>query len=339
MPTKANMATFYVLLGLTLVVWIGMGVRLSNKPSGSHDDIGDSILTALVMLLLWGLLIALLWMGGAGGAMPMWAKVLAWILHPATLVASIAVLDRANNPAGSWLIVVPIVSPVMMAGYATWLYFPAIGAAISAPVAGSAAWGVLFILAILPWAYMMEEDREHEEGQAAATAANLAYQGRAAHAESLVSLQKLTPDTPLWRWMDFADPRLGVRDEAFAGIRKLSHRQTDANEMLQEGVTHFLVELPNLDLEPTPTIIAAHKKYVLGLARGIERPDAGSVKYSWVAHQIDEYLPSIQWMAERHCGCSAEVAVLEAGVRKYKRSVGKAECLEALAKAQATDKN
>jgi hypothetical protein len=201
------------------------------------------------------------------------------------------------------------------------------------------AWGSIFILAILPWANMIQEDRENEVQQLHAIARSDANEGIGNRAESLVDLQKLTADTPLWRWMDFANPRMGVRDEAFASIRKLSHRQADANEMLQEGVTHFLVELPNLDLDPTPTIIAAHKKYVLGLAREIERPDAGSVKYSWVADRIDEYLPSIQWMAERHCGCSAEVAVLEAGVRKYKRSVGKAECLEALAKALATDKN
>jgi hypothetical protein len=232
-----------------------------------------------------------------------------------------------------------MVAPLMIAGYAIWTYFPAVRAAISAPIAGSLAWGVLLILAMLPWANMIQEDSESEVQQLHAIARSEANEGIGNRAESLVEIQKLTADTPLWRWMDFANPRMGVRDEAFDGIRKLSHRQADANEMLQEGSTHFLVELPNLDLEPTPTIIAAHKKYVLGLAREIERPDAGSVKYSWVADRIDAYLPSIQWMAERHCGCSAEVSVLEAGVRKYKRSVGKAECLEALARALATDKN
>jgi hypothetical protein len=338
MPAKTtNMAAFYVLLGLTLVVWVGMMAGLFNQPSG-HDAIGASILTALVMLLLWVLLLALLWMGGAREQMPKWAKVLAWILHPASFAASIAVLDRSNRPEGSWLIAVPVVAPLMLAGYAIWTYFPAVRGAISATVAGSVAWGTLFILAILPWAYMIQEDSESEARQLHAIAKSDAFEGTENRAASLVDLQKLTDDTPLWRWMDFADPRMGVRDEAFAGIRKLSHRQADADVMLQQGVTHFLVELPNLGLDPTPTIIAAHKNYVLGLAKEIERPDAGSVKYSWVADRIDEYLPSIQWMAERHCGCSAEVAVLEAGVRKYKRSVGKAECLEALAKALATDK-
>jgi hypothetical protein len=265
--------------------------------------------------------------------------VLAWILHPASLAASIMVVDRSNRPEGSWMIVIPIAAPLMTAAYASWAYFPALRSAISAPVAASAAWGGVFVLAAIPFAYMIQEDRENEVQQLHAIARSDENEGLGNRAESLVRLQKMTPDMPLWQWMDLADPRLGIRDEAFAGIRKLTHRQADADEMLKEGVTHFLVDLPYLDLETTPTIIAAHKKYIRGLATEIGRPDAGSVKYSWVADRVDEYLPSIQWMAERHCGCSDDVAVLEAAVRTYKRSVGKAECLAALAKARAADKN
>lgn len=337
MPTKTNMATFYVLLGLTLAVWAGMIVALSDKPSVASHDIGSSLVAVLLMVVLWAFLIALLVMGRS--EMPRWAVVLAWILHPASLAASIMVVDRSNRPEGSWMIVIPIAAPLLMAGYASWAYFPALRSAISAPVAGSAAWGVVFVLAAIPFAYMIQEDRENEVEQLHAIARSEENEGLGNRAESLLRLQKMTPDMPLWQWMDLADPRLGIRDEAFAGIRKLTHRQADADEMLKEGVTHFLVDLPNLDLETTPTIIAAHKKYIRGLVTEIERPDAGSVKYSWVADRVDGYLPSIQWMAERHCGCSSDVAALEAAVRKYKGSVGKAECLAALAKAQATDRN
>lgn len=335
--TKTNMAIFYVLLGLTLAAWAGMIAALRDKPSVASHDIGSSLLAVLLMVVLWAFLIALLWMGRR--EMSRWVVVLAWILHPAALAASIAVVDRSNRPEGSWMIIVPIAAPLMMAGYASWAYFPALRSAVSSPVAGSAAWGVLFVLAVLPWAYMFQENREYEEGRAAAIAEGLAYEGKSNRKESLVRLEKLTPDSPLWDWTDLADPRLGIRDEVFAGVRKLTHRQADADEMLRSGVTRFMVDLPYLDLETTPTIIAAHKKYVRGLATEIGRPDAGSVKYSWVANRIDEYLPSIQWIAERHCGCSDDVAVLEAAVRTYKRSVGKAECLAALAKARATDRN
>ncbi len=337
MPTKTNMAIFYVLLGLTLAVWARMIAALLNKPSVSSHDIAPGLLAVFLMVVLWAFLIALLVMGRS--EMPRWAVVLAWILHPATLAASIAVVDRSNRPEGSWMVVIPIAAPLVTAAYASWAYFPALRSAISAPVAGPAAWGVLFVLAVIPWAYMIQEDREHEEGQAAAIAEGLAYEGKSNRQDSLVRLQKRTPDSPLWEWMDLADPRLGVRDEVFAGVRTLTHRQADADEMLRNGVTRFLVDLPYLDLETTPTIIAAHKKYIRGLVTEIERPDAGNVKYSWVANRIDEYLPTIQWMAERHCGCSDDVAVLEAAVRTYKRSAGKAECLAALAKARATDRN
>ncbi len=337
MPAKTNMTTFYVLLGLTLAVWAGTIAALLDKPSVASHDIGSSLLAVLLMVVLWAFLIALLVMGRS--EMPRWAVVLAWILHPASLAASINVVDRSNRPEGSWMIIAPIAAPLLTAGYASWAYFPALRSAISAPVAGSAAWGVLFVLAVIPWAYMIQEDREYEEGQSAAIAEGLAYEGKSNRQDSLVRLQERTPDSPLWEWMDLADPRLGVRDEVFAGVRKLTHRQADADEMLRNGVTRFMVDLPYLDLETTPTIIGAHKKYIRGLATEIGRPDAGSVKYSWVANRIDEYLPTIQWMAERHCECSDDVVVLEAAVRTYKRSVGKAECLAALEKARATDKN
>src|SRR5579872_5303293 len=109
MSTKTNMVIFYVLLGLTLAVWARMTARLFAQPTSGHDAIGEGIVTVLIMLPLWGLLLVLLWMGGAREQMPKWAKVLAWILHPASFAAAVAVQDRANNPNGSWLIVVPVV--------------------------------------------------------------------------------------------------------------------------------------------------------------------------------------------------------------------------------------
>jgi hypothetical protein len=259
----------------------------------------------------------------------------AWILHPASFAAAFAVLDRGDR---SWWILVPAVAPVAMAAYASWAYFPALRTAIPS-AAASAAWGLVFVLAVLPWVDMIQRSRESDERSLTALADSEAFEGKEARAESLVKLQQLTPESPLWEWISYTDPRMGVRDEAFAGIRNLTHRQADADQMLANGVTGFLKDLPSLGLDATPTIVAAHKKRLRDMTIGIERPDAGSVKYSWISWEVDPYLPSIQWMAEKHCGCSGEVAALEAAVRTYKNSAGRAECLTALAKAQATEKN
>ena len=337
MPTKTNMTIFFVLLALGFLLWIGMIVSL-NQPQSPHDY-GAAILGVLATLLLWAVLAALLVMGGLKGDMPRWAVWLAWILHPASLAATIAVLDKGSISAYSWLIAVPVVAPLVIAAYAGWAYFPAFHAAIPPVVAGSAAWGLVFVLAVLPWVMMIQQSNESDQQSLTALADSDAHEGVEARPESLKKLQSLTPESPLWEWINYTNPRMGVRDEAFAGIRKLARRQADADEMLANGVTGFLSDLPYLGLEPTPTIVAAHKKYLRHMVTGIERPDAGRVKYSWIAWGIDSYLPSIQWMAERHCGCSDEVAALEAAVRKYKNTAGRAECLAALAKAQAAEKN
>jgi hypothetical protein len=281
---------------------------------------------------LWGLLAAVLVMSG----MPRWAVWVAWVLHPASFAAAIAVLDRGDR---SWWILVPALAPLAITAYASWAYVPALRTAVPSAVAGSAAWGLVFVLAVLPWVDMIQTSRESDERSLTALADSEAFEGKEARPESLVKLQGLTPQSPLWEWINYTDPRMGVRDEAFAGIRNLTHRQTDADEMLANGVTGFLKDLPSLGLEPTPTIVAAHKKKLREMVKGIERPDAGSVKYSWISWEIDPYLPSIQWMAEKHCGCSGEVAALQAAVRSYKNSAGRAECLAALAKAQAAEKN
>ena len=327
--TKTNMATFFVLLGLTFLLWVGMLITLKQPYSG--HDIGAGLLGALLLFLVWGLIAALLVMSG----MPRWAVWAAWILHPASFAAAIAVLDRGDR---SWWILIPALAPLTLAAYASWAYFPALRGAIPSSAAGSAAWGLIFVLAVLPWVDMIQRSRESDEQSLTALADSEAFEGKEARAESLVKLQALTPDSPLWEWINFTDPRMGVRDEAFAGIRNLTHRQADADAMLANGVTGFLKDLPSLGLEPTPTIVAAHKKRMQEMVTGITRPDAGSVKYSWISWEIDPYLPSIQWMAARHCRCSGEVAALEAAVRTYKNTAGRPECLAALAKAQAAEK-
>ncbi len=97
--------------------------------------------------------------------------------------------------------------------------------------------------------------------------------------------------------MEFVDPEKGVREEAFAGIRNLKRRQTDAEDMLAHGLSNILREIQYLDLELTPAVLAAHKKHTLELATSNDRPDASSVPYTWIASGVDSYLPSIEWMS------------------------------------------
>lgn len=332
------MTIFSALLALTLLSWAGMLWTFTQPPSG--HDIGLGLLGGLLAIVAWVLLAALLLMGGRNGEMPRWAVWLAWILHPATFAAVIAVIDKSGRSAewGYLPMAVPILAPPLMAAYASLAYFPAVRSAVPAS-AGAIVWSLLFLLAILPWIEMVQHDAAYEEGQAIAAKESVAYQGAQERPENLKKLAALPQDSPLWAWVEYMRPERGVRDEALEGIRNLKRRQADAENMVSQGVVEFLVDLPDLNLELTPPIVEAHKKYVVGLAQETERPDAGSVAYSWVANRVDAYLRTIQWMAQQHCGCSSEVARLERSIRRYKNSRGRRECLAALEKAIADDKD
>jgi len=345
MSTNTSMAIFIVLLALVFFCWVGQIVNLNEI--NSSDAAGKGLAQAFAVLLAlaeWACLAGLLLMGGIHGEIPRWTAVLAVILHPASCAAAIAAGNLMRNGAKgpiAGMMVVPVVAPLAIAAFASWAFFPAIRASIPGVAAGSVAWGVVLILSILPWPSVLQGSREaavrktnvQAEEQASEKAA-LAESRR----ENLAKLQVLDSDTALWKLMEFTEPKKGVREEAYAAIHNSKRRQSDAEAMSDKGLTLPLLDLPNLDLEATPPIVKAHKAYLLELARRIRRPDAATVQYSWIAKEIDAYLPSIQWMAERHCGCSTEVAALEAEVRSYQDSRKRSECLAALDKAQATEK-
>jgi hypothetical protein len=342
-PTNATVAVFYVLLALLLFFWVGQMLNLNDIKTGGHGGENFSDVFAVILsLFVWALVAALLLMGGMKGEMPAWAVLLAVVLHPASYAAAIAAgsLMQKGEAAKTWMVVVPAVAPVLMAAYASCAFFPPLRAAIP-PAAAGAAWGVVLVLAILPWPSIAERSRETSARLARMEVESQARQKTAlaaARQENLAKLQALDPDAELSEWMKFTDPKLGVREEAYAAARRLKRRQSDAEEMASHGMTLPLLELPNLDLQPTPVLIQAHKDYLLVLATRIRRADAGSVRYTWISSDIDPYLPSIQWMAERHCGCSTEVAALEKELRTYQDAQGRAEALAALDKAQAVEK-
>lgn len=346
MPANTSVAVFVVLLALMFFFWIGQTVNLREINSG--DAAGKGLAQAFAVLLtlaLWGVLAGLLVMAGTKGQMPSWAGALAYVLLPASCAAAVAAGNLLRNdgfrkpvPA---MMIVPVATPLIIAAYAAWAFFPALRSAIPSAAAGS-AWGLVLALTLMPWPSVASQARA---GDAQRAQNGIRFEAEkkaeldAARQENLAKIQALGPEAPLWKWMEFIDEKKGVRTEALAAIHDLKRRQADAEYMLSQGVTGLLLSLPDLNLEATPALIKAHKDYLGEVTRSIRRPDAGSVQYSWISSDIDPYLASIQWMAEKHCGCAPEVAALEAEVRTYRNSAGKAEALAALEKARAADKN
>jgi len=328
-----------------LLFWLGQMGSIHDAYVGRNHANLASLFAVVLSLLTWVVLAALLVMAGTKGEMPGWAGLIAVVLHPLSCAAAIAVGILMDSNVGKekiWLMVVPAAAPLLMGAFASWAFFPAVRAAMPAAVAGSLTWAAVLVLAILPWSSVAQRSSESAalaaENQAAAQQAEKAALD-AARQENLAKIQALGPETDLWHWMQFTDPKKGVREEAFAGIRKLGDRQKQAEDLISQGSFGPLIELPNLDVEPTPVIVKAHKARLLELAKSNQREDARTVIYAWMAKEVEAYLPSIQWMSERHCGCAAEVAALETVVRSYANSAGQQQCIAALEKARAADTN
>jgi hypothetical protein len=345
MPSNASIVAFTVLLGLMLLFWVGQMGSLHDIYAGRNHANLASLLAVVLSVLTWAVLVALLVMAGTKGQMPGWAGLIAFVLHPASCAAAIAVgilMDSDVGKEKTWLVVVPAAAPLLIAAFASWAFFPALRAAIPDAAAGSVTWAAVLALAILPWPSVSQRSRESAarqvENQAAARQAEKAALDTARQ-ESLAKIQALDPGTDLFHWLEFTDAKKGVREEAFAAIRNLMDRQKQSEDLIAQGVFMPLIELPNLDVEATPVIVQAYKARLLDLARSNRREDARTVIYGWIASQVDPYQPVIQWMAERHCGCAGEVAALEDVVRSYADSPGREQALAALEKARTADKN
>jgi hypothetical protein len=327
--------TLSVLL-LTAVLWAGF-VGNATTLTGS-DPAGNALTQAFAFLLglvVWALLAVLLLIAGIAGKMPWWAKLAAFVLHPASCCAALATLStlsHSQTPA-SWPLVVPILAPPLMLAYAVWAYFPALGAGVPGSVAGGATWGGVLILSLLPWPFILHTERALRERQAHFAAEQAAEQGVAAEKEQrewAEKLDKLPKNAPLWEWQSFTD-RPELHERALEGIRHLDRRQADAEDMLAHGLAFPMRELPSLDLQITPGFCRSARAFLNEQLKGLS-PPVPDRPYDWENAHVDPYLPGMEWLQDHGCDCSAEVAASEAGVRAYPQAADRDRTLASLAR-------
>src|SRR5262249_9510841 len=129
---------------------------------------------------------------------------------------------------------------------------------------------------------------------------------------------KLTSDTPLWEWWDFALPGNPLREEALAAMRRLSARQIQAETMLEGGFDLPMTEIANLDLDATPALCSAARQFLLQHAASLRPPGpARAPPYAVVAPRLEQYLPGLRWIGAHGCGVSEVVSAYEASARAY----------------------
>lgn len=318
-----------VLLLLTLFLWVGLVANLATM-NGS-DPAGRGMATAyglFTIVALYVMLAVLLCFAAWNGAMVGSSRLMAFLLHPLSGAACVAALYLMEDRATRWPLVIPAVAPLLLIVIAVWTFFPALRNA------NAGVWLVLVIVSLAPWNAVMERQAHRGERQRAAQARVAERQLREEEqrrAENLARFRGLTNESPLWDWIDFAAKDHELREQALERIRLLPRRQADAELMLRRGQSSPLVELPNLDLQPTPALCHAAREYLLDHARSMRPTVQTPPPFHLVAYRFEVYLPGIRWLAKNGCDCGGVVKALEGTVTAYPPSRDREEFLLRLA--------
>ena len=101
--------------------------------------------------------------------------------------------------------------------------------------------------------------------------------------------------------------------------------------MLRQGSDYFWDDWPNLNLEASPVVCEAARKFLRERAKDIEPHNpAEPPNFSYMVDRIDPYLSTMKWLIEHRCGCEAELAALADVLRLYPDSADRNRVLQVL---------
>ncbi len=323
------------MLGLAFLLWIALAGNLTTLTKDDPASIGLSMaFGALTAIAIWLLLAVLLWSAGNRHGFPPLAKWFAIFLIPLSCISAVLAITMLESRfLPRWPIVTPLVTPVVIAAFAVWIFSPQMRAWLPPEKATRVAWGAVLILTLAPLPlFAMREKLIHERADEArrSEAADLTNQEESERQQNLSAFKRLTTDSHLREWTKFTRSGNPLRAQALDGIRGLTHRQADAEEMLDERNDFPMLELPHVALEPTPALCEKARKFMRGYAAASRPSIASPPPYSIVESKIELYLPAIEWLSERGCKCDAVLADFESLLLAYGPSPARQRVLETI---------
>ena len=130
----------------------------------------------------------------------------------------------------------------------------------------AAVWGSIFVVSVGLLGYVtivdMQTSRQavidRREDETRLAARQLAEQQA-----NLARLQRLTDQSPLSEWQPFIGKGNELEQQAVERVRKLAHRQDDAEAMLRDGNSFPLFHIRQLDLHATPAFCASANAFLI----------------------------------------------------------------------------
>jgi len=199
------------------------------------------------------------------------------------------------------------------------------GGHLGVPAAGSSLplWIVLAAVSIAPLPAVLARQTHRAERREAARQI-IAHQAREQSEqrrnETLARFQQLHAGSPLWAWMEFAAKDHELREQALEAMRRLPHRQADAEAMLRRGLPFPLLELPHLNLAPTAELCAAATAFLIAHAQSMLPTVPDPPPFHLLAYRFEPFLAGLAWLHAHNCPCGEAVQALQNSASAYPAS-------------------
>ncbi len=308
--TPSNGATVATIgLGVVaLLFWLVSIAILSDL--GRSDAAGNAIeqaYAAIALFILWGLLGAMALIVAINGVMPRWVGVAALVLVVGSGFAAFAALDLLSHPfrpPHKWPLVVPVMAPVLIAGFCIGSMLPQIEQAIPLRILAIGTLGMLLAVSLSIWPLLAVRkaviDRED--------------QVRTKYEADLASLPK---DAPLWDWVPFFDTRNDSRkNDVLDGIKHLARRQADAETLLERG-DFPLGYLGRMDLDPSPALCDKARALLRKNLEPLVLQPGETKPYKTIFWPVNDALAAMKWLIGYDCDVTPEAAAWEKMANAY----------------------
>ena len=335
-PRPAMTASFTIVLMIALVLWAATVTNaMTIKSSDAAGNALSQAFGALMCIALFVMLAILVVLAAVRGDMPVWMRVAALVLVPASGIATVAaveILGQGTEWPTRWPLVIPALAPALLIALALWAYAPSLRGLVSATATGTVVFSALALLSVAPWPLFWERGRLRTAGpgelQAFRTAKRAKWSASKREAQR-AEFDAIEQDSPLYTWLVYTEPGDPMRERAFAAINRLPERQREVEETVATGNIAATREIPNLNVEPTPSLCDAARESIVFHARRA-RPQQEHPGYARYARDVEYYMPTIEWLVKRGCPLTDALTELEATANTYADSPERARFLARL---------
>lgn len=336
-PRLVMTASFTVLVVVAVVLW---AATVANAVTIKSSDAAGNALShafgVLMAIALFVLLAILLVLGAVRGEMPIWMRIAAVVLVPASgaaTVAAIELLSQGTEWPVRWPLVIPILAPALLIAFVLWTIVPAVRATAAGSSVGLIGWGALAVLSIAPWPLLRERGRIRGAGPGELQAIRAAKRAKWSNAErdaERARFDAIEVAAPLYSWLPYTEPGDPMRDRALAAILRLPERQREVEEMVRSDNVAAIREIPSFSVEATPALCDAAREAIRFHARRVRPDDGASPAYAPYARDVEFYMPTVEWLVQRGCSLDDALAELEATGTAFADSPERARLLARL---------